>query len=60
MEGVIAYFKVLSWHFPGGTKENYEKPQLGQLVSRPRRINLTAHKILPTGNMKNNFSFKHP
>jgi hypothetical protein len=29
-------FKVLSWHLPGGTEENHEKPQSGLLVSRPR------------------------
>jgi hypothetical protein len=59
MEVIMAYFKVLSWHFLGGTKENHEKPQSGQLVSRPRRINLTVSEALPIGNMKNNFSFKH-
>lgn len=25
-ELVISSLKVLSWHFPGGTKENYKKP----------------------------------
>jgi hypothetical protein len=25
-EAFIAEFKVLTWHFPGGTEENHEKP----------------------------------
>jgi hypothetical protein len=29
-------FKVLSWHSPGRTEENNEKPQSGQLVVGPR------------------------
>jgi hypothetical protein len=29
-------FKVLSQHSPGGTEENYEKPQSQLLVSGPR------------------------
>jgi hypothetical protein len=28
-EAVVAYFKVLSLHFPGGNEENLEKPQSG-------------------------------
>jgi hypothetical protein len=28
-EAVMAYFKVLSRHFPGGTEENHEKPRSG-------------------------------
>jgi hypothetical protein len=30
---VTAYFKVLSWHSPGGTEKNNNKSQSGQLVS---------------------------
>jgi hypothetical protein len=26
-EGVTNLIKVVFWHFPGGTEENYEKPQ---------------------------------
>lgn len=26
---VVAKFKVLSWHLPGGNDENHEKPQSG-------------------------------
>jgi hypothetical protein len=26
-EVVMAYFKVLPWHSPCGTEENYKKPQ---------------------------------
>jgi hypothetical protein len=29
----MTYFKVLSYNLPGGTEENHEKPQSGQLVS---------------------------
>jgi hypothetical protein len=29
-------FKVLSWHSPGGTEKNHEKPQSGEPVSGPR------------------------
>jgi hypothetical protein len=25
-EGVVASFKVLSWHFPGETEKNHETP----------------------------------
>jgi hypothetical protein len=25
-EAAMAYFKVFSWHLPGGTEENYENP----------------------------------
>jgi hypothetical protein len=28
-EAVMAYFKVLSWHLLGETKENHEIPQSG-------------------------------
>jgi hypothetical protein len=28
-EAVMAQFKVISWHSPGGTDENHEKPQRG-------------------------------
>jgi hypothetical protein len=31
-EAVVAYFKILSWHLPGGTEVNQEKPS-GLLVS---------------------------
>jgi hypothetical protein len=30
-EAVLAYFKVSSWHVPGGTEENYKNCQSGQL-----------------------------
>jgi hypothetical protein len=35
-EAVMAYFKVLSWHSPGGTEENHDKPQSEQPDSGPR------------------------
>jgi hypothetical protein len=28
-EAVVDYFKVLSWHLPGGTEENHKKSQSG-------------------------------
>jgi hypothetical protein len=34
-EEVMAYFKVSSWHLPGGTEEYHKKPQFGQLVFWP-------------------------
>jgi hypothetical protein len=35
-EAVIACFKVLSMHLPGGTERKHKKPQSEELVSQPR------------------------
>jgi hypothetical protein len=35
-EAVVAYFKVLSRHLPGGTDENHEELESGERVSWPR------------------------
>lgn len=35
-EAVLAYYKVLSWNFPGGAEKKYEEPQLGEPVFGPR------------------------
>jgi hypothetical protein len=41
-EVVMAKFKVLSWHLPGGIKKNRENSQLDKPVSRPK----TEHETL--------------
>jgi hypothetical protein len=35
-EAVMAQFEVLSWHLPGGTEKNYEKPV--SIVGAPDEI----------------------
>lgn len=44
----VAYFKVLSWHFPGDSEENHEKSHAGYMASQADTSQIQVWNITTT------------
>jgi hypothetical protein len=58
-EAVVTYFKVLSWHLPGGTKENPRKLSFRIAGLRAEKNSLITHAPKSRTNVKSEGHIQH-